>query len=98
MVIIFGVPKEHFESVRIGLDAYSDLIAKIGVSKGVLVNVFPGFTEEIPAKFFHLLLKKDLNNPEVTINQLVTSLTKLLEMYVSDPGPNILIFDQDSIS
>jgi len=62
MVIMFGVPKEHFEGVKMLLCAYDDLIAETKVSKGTMTNVFPEFTEEIPAIFFHLLLRGCLLN------------------------------------
>ncbi len=97
MVILFGVPKEHSEDVRTALGAYSDLIDEVKVGDGELVNVSPEFTEEIPARFFHILLKKDIKNRSTALNQIVTSLYKILEMYVSDPGPNILLLDRDLI-
>lgn len=97
MVIFFGVPVEHFEDVRVQLSAYNDLIAEVKVSKGTITNVFPEFTEEIPARFFHVLLKKDLANLNVVAKQFAASLAKGLEMYMSYPGLRISIFDRDSI-
>ena len=97
MVIMFGVPKEHFESVKILLCAYDDLIAEIKVSNGTLTNVFPEFIEEIPAKFFHLRLKDNLANPRAVANQFSESLTYALWEYMSYPGPKVLISDRDFI-
>ena len=97
MVIMFGVPTEHFEDVKTLLCAYNDLIAEIKVSKGTMSNVFPEFTEEIPVKFFHLLLRGDQANRHAVAKQLAESLAKALEMYMSYPGPKISIFDRDSI-
>lgn len=97
MVIMFGVPTEYFENVKMLLFTYNDLIAETKVSKGTITNVFPEFTEEIPAKFFHLQLKGDIANPRAIAEQFAKSLTKALEMYMSYPGPKISIFDRDSI-
>ena len=97
MVIMFGVPTEHFEDVKILLCAYNDLIAEIKVSKRTITNVFPEFTEEIPAKFFRLRLKGDLTNPRVVAGQFAKSLTNALKIYMSYPGPKVLISDRDSI-
>ena len=97
MVIMFGVPKEHFEGVKMLLCAYDDLIAETKVSKGTMTNVFPEFTEEIPAIFFHLLLRGDLANQHAVAEQFAESLTKALEVYMSYPGLKILIFDRASI-
>ncbi len=94
---MFGVPKEYFQDVEIMLCASNDLIAETKVSKGRIINVFPEFTEEIPAIFFRLRLRGDLANPSVIAKQFAVSLTKALETHVGYPGPEVVILDCDSI-
>lgn len=92
MVIVFEVPKGYHEDVRTTLrEHYSDLIAKVGVSDGIVMRVGQGITEEVPAVYFHVLLKKDLENQKLVAQQFATSLGKNLSMRMTYFHPVIVI-------
>ena len=94
MVIVFGVPAENFEKGKEVLKAYKNLIVECRVSKGTSINVYENFTEEIPARFFHVLLKKEANAKEVAM-KLSEDLAKKEVVYPNEPCWKVSLFNQD---
>ena len=96
MVIVFGVPAESFEKGKAVLKAYKDLIVEYKVSMGTATNVYANFTEEIPARFFHVLLKPEANAEEA-VKKLAEDLVKKEVVYPNEPCWKVLIFNRDTL-
>ena len=96
MILFFGVPAENFEKGKEVLAAYKDSIAEVRVSSGVATNVYENFTEEIPAKFFQVLLKEEANNPEEIVRKLTEDFVKNKVIYPDEACWNVLIFNRDT--
>ena len=61
MLLFFPVPVENVEKAKEVLMLYKDLIVEIKVSRsGSVINVYAHYTEEIPTRFFYVLLKKEV--------------------------------------
>jgi len=95
MMLFFGVPAENFEKAKEVLAEYKDLIAEVRASRGSAVNVYENITEEIPARFFHVLLKKEADAEDVA-KKLSEDLTRKKIFYPNEPCWKILIFNRDT--
>ncbi|OGY64562.1 MAG: hypothetical protein A3I89_02590 [Candidatus Harrisonbacteria bacterium RIFCSPLOWO2_02_FULL_41_11] len=96
MLLFFPVPVENVEKAKEVLMLYKDLIVEIKVSRsGSVINVYAHYTEEIPTRFFYVLLKKEVCNSEEVVKKLSEDLLKRQIIYEGKAW-QIQAFNRDS--